>query len=120
MTKSPHQQRRSYLTQWREYILRLYVVPSVGALIGVIPILMIGIGKVNLVGPLANIFVVPLVTLITIVGGVTMAIGLWVAGSGWWVEVIIDIMVWILEGMLGYIIWWAEWAQTYAVWIVWR
>lgn len=118
LRKSSRQTRWKYRLQWWEYLLRLYVIPSLGAMIWVIPILMIVMGKVNLIWPIANIVVLPMVTGARMLGLILM--GLWVMGSGLWVEGIIDMMVWLLEGMLWYIIWWADWAQKYAVWMVWR
>lgn len=54
-----------YLMLWIVQSLRIIFLPSIWAMIGVLPILLRNMGQINILSPLANIIVVPFVPLIT-------------------------------------------------------
>jgi hypothetical protein len=54
-----------YVRQWYTYIISNYILPTIWAMIGTLPLLLYSMGKVNITALLINIGIVPLVPLIT-------------------------------------------------------
>ena len=65
---------------WLPYLtgfLKNYGLPTLGATLGTLPILLFFIGETNLTGVLINLLIVPLVPIITIGGFITVIIVIW-------------------------------------------
>lgn len=60
--------------------LKNYGLPTLGATLGTLPVLLFFIGETNLSGVLINLFIVPLVPIITIGGFVSVLLVVW---TGW-------------------------------------
>ncbi len=60
--------------------LKNYGLPTLGATLGTLPVLLFFIGETNLSGVIINLFIVPLVPIITIGGFVTLLLVSW---TGW-------------------------------------
>jgi ComEC/Rec2-related protein len=115
--------KKSLLTRWGEYAYRMYVLPTLGAMLGVTPILLRSMSQINLLSILANIFVVPFIPLITIAWFILPFVYSWTWLDGLYLT-IIDILisisaltsqygvylvispVWKNIFLLGCLIWW--------------
>ena len=76
------------------YIYTSYIAPSIGASIGIFPIIIFFMGKINLLGIIGNLFVLPIVPFVMIYGFVSIrAYYLW-----WW-----EWLLWIEKIAIQYI-----------------
>lgn len=50
------------------YVWKNYISPSVGASVGIFPVIMFFMGKMNLMGIIGNLFVLPIVPFVMIYG----------------------------------------------------
>lgn len=87
------QHNRYSWQRWREQwwnLLRIIVLPSIGAMIGVLPILIWNTGQINLLSPLFNIVIVPFVPLLT---SLLVLLALWPVS---WIWSIVGRMLWLI------------------------
>ena len=57
-----------------QYIYKNYISPSIGASIGIFPIIIFFMGKINLLGVIGNLFVLPIVPFVMIYGFISIRI----------------------------------------------
>jgi predicted membrane metal-binding protein len=94
-----------YVRQWYTYIISNYILPTIWAMIGTLPLLLYSMGKVNITALLINIGIVPLVPLITIMGFISPYV--------WW--------CWLdqsLLHLLDYILWLSQFGSDYWLFMV--
>jgi hypothetical protein len=70
--KNNEKKSENYLKKWLQYIYKSYISPSVWASIGIFPIIIFFMGKINLLGIIGNLFVLPLVPFVMIYGFVSI------------------------------------------------
>ncbi len=113
---------------WKEQVwkaIRIVILPSIGAMIGVLPILIRNTGQINILSPLFNMIVVPFVPFIT---SLLILLSLWSIGRlsplVWWMLLLMVTVAqigadyglimkvgrfggWIIGCMMiGYWVWW--------------
>lgn len=81
-------------------------MPTFGASLGTLPILLFFVGSTNLTGILINLFVVPLVPVITIGGFVSIVLSRMTGWSFWTVPI---------EQLLQLVFWLSQLAEDFAV-----
>jgi hypothetical protein len=81
-------------------------LPTFGASLGTLPILLFFVGSTNLTGILINLFVVPLVPVITIGGFVSIVLSRMTGWSFWTVPI---------EQLLQLVFWFSQLAEDFAV-----
>ena len=89
-----------------EKLLKEYGLPTFGASLGTLPILLFFVGSTNLTGILINLFVVPLVPVITIGGFVSLILSRMTGWSFWTVPI---------EWLLQLVFWLSQLAEDFAV-----
>ena len=62
------------------YIRKNYLQPSIGASIGVLPVLIFFMGSMNVLSIVGNLLILPIVPLVMIYGGVSLLLYRW---TGW-------------------------------------
>lgn len=86
--------------------VRQYLVPTLGATLGTLPILLFFIGQTNVMGVFINLLIVPFVPMMTIGGMMTIGL-VEVTGWGWFALPI--------QWLLNWVFLLSEWAIRYAV-----
>lgn len=89
-----------------EKLLKEYGLPTFGASLGTLPILLFFVGSTNLTGILINLFAVPLVPVITIGGFVSIVLSRMTGWSFWTVPI---------EWLLQLVFWLSQLAEDFAV-----
>ena len=97
-------QEYSVDSRWAHKILGSYIVPTFGALAGVSPFLLLLMGQVNLMTIVANLLVLPIVSLVTVAGLLAMGVGV----SG-----VVFPIDWLVNWIFGV----SNWAVTYGIFI---
>jgi len=85
-----------------QYIYKTYISPSIGASIGIFPIIIFFMGKINLMGIVGNLFVLPIVPFVMIYGFVSV----WIysrVGWSWvlWLETIAIQYIYTISDLLS-------------------
>jgi len=77
-----------------QYVYKSYIAPSVWASIGIFPVIIFFMGKINILWIIGNLFVLPIVPFVMIYGFVSIWLYSW---FGWW------FLLWIEELLVNYI-----------------
>lgn len=86
-------------------MVRITILPSIGALVGVSPVLWLAMGKINLTSVLANVLIAPLVPLLS---WLLIIITLW---APLW-------LIRLIQMLLDLIIASASYSTQWAIWLV--
>lgn len=89
---------------WKEQLwnaFRILILPSIGAMVGVLPVLIRHTGQINLFWPLLNMVIVPFVSLITILLIVLTLL------SWWWIA---TLLTWLLSMIISLSLWWSQYS----------
>lgn len=70
--KNNEKKEENRIKKWLHYIYKSYISPSIWASIGIFPIIIFFMGKINLLGIIGNLFVLPLVPFVMIYGFVSI------------------------------------------------
>ena len=97
------------IIKWLQYIYKTYISPSIGASIGIFPIIIFFMGKINLMGIVGNLFVLPIVPFVMIYWFISVGLYNWL----WWTWI-----VWIEELAVQYIYKISELLSTYGLYIM--
>ncbi|MFA7298610.1 MAG: ComEC/Rec2 family competence protein [Candidatus Absconditabacterales bacterium] len=85
-----------------QYIYKSYIAPSIGASIGIFPVIIFFMGKINLLGIVGNLFVLPLVPFVMIYGFVSIRL---YSLLGWewllWIEKILVQYIYKISDLLS-------------------
>ncbi len=76
-----------WLKKWLQYIYKSYISPSIWASIGIFPIIIFFMGKINILGIIGNLFVLPIVPFVMIYGFISIWVYSWLRWD-WilWIE----------------------------------
>lgn len=87
----------SRLYKFLKIFVKLYVVPTIGAMVWVLPLLLWSMWQINIITPLINILIVPLVPLVTIMWFVVSLIPVGILSSyiQLFLSLIIDYILWL-------------------------
>jgi len=95
--KSPN-----WLQKWLQYIYKSYIAPSIWASIGIFPVIIFFMGKINLLGIIGNLFVLPLVPFVMIYGFVSIWLyTLFEQERLLWIEKILVQYIYIISDLLS-------------------
>ena len=86
-------------------IISLYIVPTIGAMIWVLPLLLYTMPQTNIISPLVNMMIVPFVPLITV---------LWFVIPYIWGDIFSTMMVWYMD----YIVWLSIMGSRYGIFVI--
>ena len=71
-TTKCEKQKQNPIQKWLQYVYKSYITPSIWASIGIFPIIIFFMGKINLVSIIGNLLVLPLVPFVMIYGFVSV------------------------------------------------
>lgn len=89
-----------------QLFIKLYIVPTIGAVVWVLPLLLWSMWQINIITPLINILIVPFVPLITIIWFIVSFVPLWI--FSWYIES-------LLSTVMNYILWLSIIGTRYSV-----
>jgi predicted membrane metal-binding protein len=69
--KDKKKNKKNYLLKGLQYVYKNYISPSVGASLGIFPVIIFFMGKMNFMGIIGNLFVLPIVPFVMIYGFVS-------------------------------------------------
>lgn len=96
---------KKFSSSWRKEqsrnLIRILILPSIGAMVGVLPVLIRHTGQINLFWPLLNIVIMPFVSLITILLIVLTLL------SWWWIA---TLLTWLLSMIISLSSWWSQYS----------
>ena len=96
------------IKKWLQYIYKSYITPSIWASIGIFPVIIFFMGKINLLGIVGNLFVLPIVPFVMIYGFISVRI---YQLLGW------QRLFWIEKILIQYIYKISELLSTYGLYI---
>lgn len=98
----------SFIVKGLQYIYKNYISPSIGASLGIFPVLIFFMGRMNFMGIIGNLFVLPIVPFVMIYGFVSTYL---YTRLGW------DWLLWIEEMLVVYIYKIAELLTNYGIFV---
>lgn len=96
------------IKKWLQYIYKSYITPSIWASIGIFPIIIFFMGKINILWIIGNLFVLPLVPFVMIYGFVSI----WLYALFGWGR-----LLWIEEFLVNYIYKISELLSQYGIYL---
>lgn len=106
--KNDKERKKNRIIKWLQYVYKSYISPSVWASIGIFPIIIFFMGKINLVSIIGNLLVLPIVPFVMIYGFVSVGLYSWL---GWWFLLRIE------EFLVSYIYKISELLSTYWIFL---
>lgn len=79
--KKEQKKEQNKIKKWLQYIYKSYISPSIWASIGILPVIIFFMGKINIIGIVWNLLVLPIVPFVMIYGFVSIWLYSWL---GWW------------------------------------
>jgi len=70
--KSDEKKEKNSIRKWLQYIYKSYISPSIWASIGIFPVIIFFMGKINLASIIGNLLVLPLVPFVMIYGFISV------------------------------------------------
>lgn len=74
--KKEKKKTKNTIKKWWQYVYKTYISPSIWATIGIFPIIIFFMGKINILSIIGNLFVLPIVPFVMIYG----CISVWIYG----------------------------------------
>lgn len=95
------ERKKGWIQKILKYIYKNYISPSIGASIGIFPVIIFFMGKMNFMGIIGNLFVLPIVPFVMIYGFVSSYLYAWI-GREWilWVEKIAVVYIYKVAELL--------------------
>lgn len=92
----------NHLKRWLQYVYKNYISPSIWASIGIFPVIIFFMGKINILGIIGNLFVLPIVPFVMIYWFVSVWVYSWLKWARLlWIEQILVQYIYRISELLS-------------------